>query len=124
VKTWLAALALSAVPNPPGDFDFEIRLVTSCEEVLRPAFEPELEGHLCAGSDSAWYFTETVQRSTRLPACWKVVAEPVSDCAPRASLYDPSPDDAPAPAVDPDFDEHSPTGPGPGPPGATTGDKP
>jgi hypothetical protein len=31
---------------------------------------------------------------------------------------------APPPDVDPDFDEHSPTGPGPGPEGAPTVDRP
>lgn len=80
------------------------------------------EGALCAGSSTRYYFTQTRIASSALPRCWKYVTEPVSDCA------DPAPEDpdtlAPAPPVDPDFNEFDPVGPQPGPPGAPTVDKP
>jgi hypothetical protein len=83
---------------------------------------------LCPGSDTEYYQVRTFTRvsGSGFPRCSKYVVETerTGDCAPVPSLYDPSPDDAPTPDIDPDFDEHSPEGPGPGPPGATTVDKP
>jgi hypothetical protein len=87
---------------------------------------------LCPGSDTEYYQVRTFQRvaSSAMPRCWKYVTETerTGDCAAVPSLYDPSPDDAPAPPIDPDFDEYSPTGPidgpGEGPGQGTPADKP
>jgi hypothetical protein len=77
---------------------------------------------LCPGSDTVSYQMRTFKRiaSSAFPRCWKEVVETerIGDCTAVPSLYDPSPDDAPTPDIDPEFDEHSPEGPGPGPPGA------
>jgi hypothetical protein len=80
------------------------------------------EGHLCPLSTTSYYFTSTRIEKGDFPHCWRYVTEQVSGCE------DPPAEDpdsfAPAPPVDPDFDEHSPNGPGEGPPGAPTVDKP
>jgi hypothetical protein len=73
--------------------------------------------HQCPDGNR-WYFVEP----TVIDGC--VVEIPMGNCAEPEDAWTPSPDDASPPLVDPDFDEHSPTGPGPGPPGATTVDKP
>lgn len=81
----------------------------------------EAEPKLCPGSERT--FTEVTRWVTSAyPRCWKQITEVEGGCE------DPPAEDpetiAPAPDVDPDFDEHSPEGPQPGPPGAPPVDRP
>jgi hypothetical protein len=89
------------------------------------------ESFECPDAPGLYYHVRTFQRvaSSAFPRCWKLVTETerLGDCKTRPSIYDPSPDDAVTP-VDPEFDEHSPTGPvdgpGEGPGQGTPADKP
>lgn len=96
MKAWLALFAV-LIPRPP----------TVCLN------DPVVDSYLCPGSDTHYYFM-------RREGCDEPRIEFNACDAPTAE--DPA-NFAPAPSVDPDFDEFGP-GPGEGPPGAVTVDKP
>ncbi len=76
--------------------------------------ETTLASYLCHGTDTRYVFTE--QTGCDEPV---MVFQACSD--PPAEDPDTL---APAPPIEPGYDEHDPTGPGPGPEGATTADHP
>jgi hypothetical protein len=102
-----------------------------CDEAVEPELPAEIEAIAtqCPNDDTRWYLRAQGWKRNAFPACdWKLSMLPEQApefcTATLETAFTASPDDAPTPPIDPDFDEFSPTGPGPGPPGATTVDKP
>lgn len=135
-KTLAECVAAAPVAAAPGAKSrctsvTNITKVGSCEGEAEPELPAEIEAIAtqCPNDDNRWYTRVQGWKRGAYPACgWELVMLPEgvpSFCTDvLVTAYTPHPDDAPTPDIDPEFDEHSPTGPGPGPPGAGTVDKP